>query len=478
MGEACELTATEARRRIGDKSLSPVELLDSCIARIEAVNPTVNAVTAKGYDRARTEARAAEDAVMRGDELGVLHGLPLAVKDLLDTEGLLTTYGSLLFKDNVPDKDESIVANLRAAGAIVFCKTNTPEFGAGANTTNLVWGPTGNPFDPARICGGSSGGSAVALATNMTPIATGSDTGGSLRIPAAICGVVAHRSTPGLVPTEKHGFGYTTFGVQGPMARNVDDAAMMLSVMARHDRADPMSAPMRQNLFKGVPEVDLSRLKVAVSTDLGFAIVDKRIRATFENRVDIFKSAFRECVWEDPELSTVRKTNWVLRALQYLSRYKELYETRGDELGPNVKNNYEAGQKLTAEDIAWATAEQTKLYRGMQGFFDDVDILICPTVAVPPFPVEQRYCDEIDGRKLDDYVEWMALTWGLTIPGNPITNIPCGLEPTGTPFGLQICGRHHDDRFILGVAKSLERVFSSDPITARPTPDIAGLSAT
>ncbi|MFT6581185.1 MAG: Asp-tRNA(Asn)/Glu-tRNA(Gln) amidotransferase A subunit family amidase [Alphaproteobacteria bacterium] len=477
MSEACELSATEARRRIGDKSLSPVDLLESCIARIEAVNPTVNAVVAKGYERARVEAKAAEDAVMRGDDLGVLHGLPLAVKDLNDTEGLLTTYGSLLFKDHVPDKDENLIANLRKSGAIVFCKTNTPEFGAGANTTNKVWGSTGNPFDPARICGGSSGGSAVALATNMTPIATGSDTGGSLRIPAAICGVVAHRSTPGLVPVEKRKFGYSTFGVQGPMARNVDDAALMLSTMARFDRADPLSSPMRQNLFKGVPEVDLSKLKVAVSSDLGFAIVDKRIRATFEDRVGLFKSAFRECVWREPDLSTVRKTNWVLRALQYLARYKELYETRGDELGDNVKNNYEAGQKLSAADIAWATAEQTNLYREMQCFFEDVDILICPTVAVPPFPVEQLYCDEIDGQKLDDYVEWMSLTWGLTIPGNPVTNVPCGLEPTGTPFGLQICGRHHDDRFILGVAKSLERVFAGDPRTARPTPDIAALSA-
>jgi amidase len=477
MTEPCELTATEARRMIGDKSLSPVDLLESCIARVEVVNPTVNAVTAKAYDRARAEAKEAEAAVLRGDELGVLHGLPLGVKDLLQTEGILTTFGSLLFKDNVPESDESIVATLRAAGAIVFCKTNTPEFGAGANTTNLVWGATGNPFDPKRICGGSSGGSAVALATNMAPICTGSDTGGSLRIPAAICGVVSHRSTPGLVPTEKHGFGFTTFGVQGPMARNVDDAAMMLSVMARFDPVDPLSSPMRQNLFKGVPEVDLSKLKVAVSPDLGFAIVDKRIRATFEERVNIFKSVFRECIWTEPDLSTVRKTNWVLRALQYLSRYKTLYETRADELGPNVKNNYEAGQKLSAEDIAWATTEQTNLYREMGRFFEDVDILICPTVAVPPFPVEQRYCDEIDGQKLDDYVEWMALTWGLTIPGNPVTNIPCGLEPTGTPFGLQICGRHHDDRFILGVAKSLERLFERDSRTARPLPDIAGLSA-
>lgn len=476
MTEPCDLTATEARHLIGDKQLSPVELLDSCIARIEAVNPTVNAICGTCFDRARDEAKEAEAAVARGDALGVLHGLPLGVKDLLDTEGLLTTFGSPLFKDNVPDKDHSLVAELRKAGAIVFCKTNTPEFGAGANTTNPVWGATGNPFDPKRICGGSSGGSGVALATNMMPIATGSDSGGSLRIPAAFNGVVAHRSTPGIVPNEKHSFGYTTFSVLGAMARNVDDMLLMHSAIVRYDPVDPLSAPKNITDYTTAKEVDLSTLKVAVSEDLGFAPVDNRIRETFRDRVKIFKPAFRECIERDPNLGTVDRTNWILRSQTFLANHRDNYQNNRDALGPNVRSNYEAGLEMPADEIAWAHQEQTNLYRNMECFFDDVDILIAPTVPVPPFPVEQLYCDEINGQKLDNYVIWLSLTYGLTIPGNPVTAIPCGLEPTGTPFGLQICGKHHDDGFVMGVARALERLFETDPRTARPIPDIAGLS--
>ena len=232
MTEPCDLTAVEARRLIGRKALSPLELTDSCIARIEAVDGNVNAMVTRCFDRARSEAKAAEQVVARGDDLGLLHGLPMGVKDLNVTEGVLTTYGSPIHAENVPLEDERIIAALRKAGAIVIGKTNTPEFGAGANTKNAVFGATGNPFDPKRICGGSSGGSAVALATGMAPICTGSDTGGSLRTPASFCGVVSHRGTPGLVPSDKRGVGLTTYNVQGPMARNVADTSLMLAAMA------------------------------------------------------------------------------------------------------------------------------------------------------------------------------------------------------------------------------------------------------
>jgi len=477
MTEPCDLSALTARRLIGRKRLSPVELLESCIARIEMTNASVNAVVATCYDRARDEARTATEALTRGDALGPLHGLPLGVKDLNDTEGLVTTYGSPIYADNVPAADESMVAGLRAAGAIVTGKTNTPEFGAGANTTNPVYGATRNPFDLARICGGSSGGSGVALATSMFPLCTGSDSGGSLRIPAAFSGVVAHRSTPGLVPTEKHRIGYTTFGVQGPMGRSVDDVALMLSVMARYGAMDPLSAPVDGTQFASVPDVDLSKLRVAFSTDLGFAHVDKGIAATFAARAESFQSVFAEVRWQDPELETVRRTNHVLRALQFMSRHRNHYENMRDRLGPNVVANYEMAQKLTADEITWALEEQTNLYRAMQRFFEDVDILICPAVAIPPFPVEKLYCDEINGTKLDTYFEWLAMTWGLTIPGNPVTCIPCGLDPTGTPFGIQVCGRHFEDRFVLGVAKALESCLAGNRETARPVPDLTTLAA-
>ncbi len=241
MTEPCDLTACDARRLIGEKRLSPTELLESCIARVEAVDHAVNAMVARDFDRARAAAKQADAAVARGDALGALHGLPIGVKDLEATEGLRTTYGSPIFRDNVPAQDERIVAAVRQAGAIVLGKTNTPEFGAGANTRNAVYGATGNPFDPQKSAAGSSGGSAVALATGMAPVCTGSDTGGSLRNPAAFCGIVGFRPTPGLVANEMRPNGWNNLSVTGPMARTVPDLCLLLSSMVSDDSGDPLA---------------------------------------------------------------------------------------------------------------------------------------------------------------------------------------------------------------------------------------------
>jgi len=292
MSEACDLDALEARRLMAHKRLSPVELLESCIRRIEAVDGTVNAMVARSFERARTEARAAEAAILAGDPLGPLHGLPMGVKDLNVTEGLRTTFGSVLYAEHVPDADERIIRDLRAAGAIVAGKTNTPEFGAGANTVNEVYGATRNPFDPALTVAGSSGGSAAALATGMAPICTGSDTGGSLRTPASFCGIVSIRGTPGLVPSDRRVLGLTTYNVQGPMARTVADASLMLAAMAADDGCDPLATPVDADQFEQVEELDLSSLRVAVSEDLGFAPVDERVRGVFRERVGAFRHLF------------------------------------------------------------------------------------------------------------------------------------------------------------------------------------------
>src|SRR3954465_2678456 len=251
--ELLALSAVELRRRIGSKEISPVELLDACIARIERINPAVNAVTAVCYDRARTEAKAAEQAVVKGEPLGLLPGLPTRIKDPDEAGGVLTTYGSPLYREFVPERDNAMVARVRAAGAIVVGKTNVPEFGAGANSRNLVWGATGNPFNPMLNAGGSSGGSAVALATNMLPVCTGSDTGGSLRIPGAMNGVVGFRPSPGLVPGERRGLGWTPISVVGPLGRTVADACLLLAAQAAMDDCDPLSYPVNPLDF-AVPE--------------------------------------------------------------------------------------------------------------------------------------------------------------------------------------------------------------------------------
>ena len=477
MTKLCDLPASEARHLIGTKELSPVELLQSCVDRIEAVNPTVNAMVATCYDRAREEAQAAERAVMQGEPLGSLHGLPFGVKDLNLTEGVRTTFGSLIHEDFVPEEDERMVADLRAAGAILVGKTNTPEFGAGANTVNKVYGATVNPFDTARTCGGSSGGSAVALATGMLPLCTGSDTGGSLRIPAGFCGITAIRATPGVVASERRIVGHTTFRVQRPMARSVQDAALMLGAMADHDPRDPMSHAFSAESLETIEPLDLSTLRVAVSPDLGFAQVDSGIRETFAACVDEFRPAFGECVERSPEMENASRAFWLIRGVSFLAGLLEPYRQHKDLLGPNVISNIEAGLAMKPEDIGWAFAEETRLYRALQSFFDEVDVLICPTVAVPPFPVEQLFCTHINGVELENYIQWADLTSGLTLTGHPIVSVPCGLDPTGTPFGLQIVGpRRHAERFVIAVAAAMERYAEGRPRIARPVPDIDSLS--
>ncbi len=477
MTEPCDLSAIELRRLIGTRKLSPVELLESCFKRIGEVNPGLNAFVAMCEDRAAAEARAAERAVMAGDDLGPLHGLPVGIKDLQETEGLRTVFGSPLMADNIPNKDERTVAAIRKAGAIVVGKTNTPEFGAGANTTNPVYGPTRNPFDPARICGGSSGGSAVALATSMVPICSGSDTGGSLRIPAAFCGIVGFRPSPGVVPSERRPLGWTPLSVLGPMGRDVADTALLMSAMAAYDPRDPLSKPVDAQSFASLKPVDLSSLRVAFSIDLGFAIVDDRIGDAFKHRARKLAPVFRTAEWRDPDMGRANDVFEALRATNFLTAHLKRYQEHYDKLGPNIRANVEQGMKMTLADAASAHAEQTRVFRAFQDFFRDVDVLITPTVAVPPFPVEQLTIKEINGEPLRTYFHWLAMTYAITNTGHPAISIPSGLDATGTPLGLQIVGPHHGDKFVLEVAAAIEAHMAGDPSIARPVPDLARLSA-
>jgi len=476
MTELVDLPAVELRRLIGTRQLSPVELLEACLRRIEQVNPRLNAVTAMCVDRARDEASAAEAKVMRGESLPPLHGLPVGIKDLNETGGLRTTWGSPLFADHVPEKDERMVAGVRAAGAIVLGKTNVPEWGAGANTNNPVYGPTGNAWDPKRICGGSSGGSGVALATSMLPICTGSDTGGSLRIPAAFSGIVGYRPSPGLVPSERRALGWTALSVVGPMGRSVADTCLLMQAMVSDDSRDPFAVAVDPSTFAVPGACDLSSLRVAFSEDLGFAPVDNRIRATFRERVDLFKSVFGAVEWRAPNMDGADFAFDTMRAQNFLASHREKVEKHRDKVGPNIVANVEQGLAMSAADIAEGHKAQTRIFRGFQQFFKEVDILITPTVPVPPFPVEQLYVTEINGEKLRHYFHWLALTYGITLTGHPSLSMPCGLEPTGTPFGLQVIGPHRGDLKVLAFAHALEQVLARDPRTARPLPDLAALS--
>ncbi len=475
MERLCDTDAVTLRRLIGAGAISPVEVLDDCLARIAEVNPVLNAITATAIERAKGEARAAEKTVRDGGELGLLHGLPIGIKDQEETEGIVTTFGSPLYRDYVPGADNRLVAQVRRAGAIVVGKTNTPEFGAGANTDNPVYGPTRNPFDPKRSCGGSSGGSAVALATGMLPLATGSDTGGSLRIPAAFCGIVGFRPSPGLVPSDRRLLGWSPITVLGPMGRTVADARLLLRAEMGRDARDPLGYRDDESSFAAKEPIDPARLRVAVSEDLGGAPVDARLRATLRERIALIASEFRACQWRDPDMAGADEAFAALRAQNLLAAQRERYEKHRDQLGPFVRANYEEGLGMSAAQVAAGHVAATRIYRGLEKFFEDCDLLISPTVGVPPFPLEERYAREVEGRKLRTYYSWLAPTYYLSLTGHPAISIPCGLEPTGTPFALQITAAAGRDKFLLDAAEAIETILARDPRTARPLPDLEKL---
>ena len=483
MNEPCDLTAVVARRLIGQKKLAPSELMESCIARIEAVDHAVNAMVARDFDRARATAKAADAAVARGDDLPPLHGLPIGIKDLQETEGLRTTFGSPIFRDHVPTADERIVAAVRSAGAIVLGKTNTPEFGAGANTRNAVYGATGNPFDPTLSAAGSSGGSAVALATGMVPICSGSDTGGSLRNPAAFSGIVGFRPTPGLVANERRGLGWNNLSVAGPMARTVPDLCLLLSTMVSDDPRDPLATTVhgrtvrRPEDFAVPARIDLSRMRVAVTPDFGFAPTERHIAEVFAEKTGLFRHVFAHAEEATPDCTGADEAFEVLRAIGFLASHAEKVRTRPQDVGPNVRANVEEGQRYSAADVARAQTLQTMLYRRWQDFFRDKDVILTPSITISPRSWRELYPAEIDGKPTRTYFHWLALAYAVTLPGHPAVSLPVGLDRHGMPFGLQIVGPRGGDAFVLSVAAELEAMLAADARTARPVPDLARLKA-
>ncbi len=486
MTEPCDLTATLARELMAAGELSAEELLESCLQRADATDGAVNALVVRDDDAARAVARQIDSERVRGSGLGPLAGLPVAIKDIQATAGLTTTYGAVPFASHVPEVDDGIVARVRAAGAVIIGKTNTPELSIGANTVNRLFGATGNPFDPSLTCGGSSGGSAVALSCGMAPLATGSDHGGSLRIPASYCGVVAHRSTPGTVAHDERTIGRTNYSVSGPMARTVADAALLLSVVAGRDRdarRDPMAFPLDAAAFAELPAADAASLRVGVSADLGGLLVSEAVRTVFADRVERLAAVVGSIDEADIDLSDALDVDWQLRSDIFATNYhRSIHKFDPDTAGPdggfnpNIRATYDEALSTTVLDIAKARRRQVELFRATDALFDTYDVVICPGVSVPPFDWHELYPAEIDGQPVRNYMAWLGLSAALTVVGHPTTALPCGLDGQGTPFGLQLVGPSYGDRRLLGIAAALEAVFADDPATARPVPDVQLLS--
>jgi amidase len=455
--DLCFLPAEELAGAIREKKVSPREAVEAVLGRIQTVNPKVNAYCTVVPEMAREAARLAEEKVMRGETLGPLHGVPFSVKDLNLTKGVRTTFGSKVFEHFVPQEDALIVERMKNAGAILMGKTNTPEFGAGANTYNAVFGATRNPWKPTQTCGGSSGGAAVALACGLGPLATGSDLGGSLRIPAAFCGVVGFRTTPGLIPVYPSLLAYDNLAVEGPMARTVRDVALMLSVVAGEDSRAPISYPSDPRAFlAAVNSPAIRGLKAAWSPDLKVIPVDREVREIAGKAARRFPELGCEVEEAEPDMQGVREIIYVTRSLRMLASHGDKLERWRQKMNPNLVWNIEQGFSLTPQRIAEAERERTNLYRRIREFFARFDLLLTPTVAVPPFPVEMSYPKEINGQPLENYTDWFLLTYAITLTGYPAISIPCGFTAEGLPVGLQIVGRKSAESTVLKAAAAFE----------------------
>ena len=476
MTSLCDMTATDLRRMIGRKDISPVELVEASIERIDTVDGRLNAIVTKGYDAARDAAKIAEKAVLDGDELGLLHGLPVGIKDLEATAGLRTTSGSLLYEDNVPKTDQGVVANVREAGGIILGKTNTPEFGAGANTRNLVFGATGNPFDPMKTCGGSSGGSAVALATGMVPLASGSDYGGSLRTPASFCGVVGIRPSPGVVAGETRPVGLLPFSVLGPMGRTVDDANLLLQAQMGTNPYDPFATAPSDELAAPLEAADLGSIRAMLSADLGSATVCDDYRQIFAARTAIFKHHFADATNADPDFTDGDNAFEVLRGVNFVAAHGDRVRNHRERLSPNVVDNVDRGLAYSLADVATAHLQQTRIARRWLDLFEEVDVVICPAASTSPFSHDQWTVTEIDGNRMETYMRWLAITYLPTMALACGVVIPCGIDHLGMPFGIQILSAPGNDRLVIETAKSLESVLASHTETRRPIPDLGMLA--
>jgi amidase len=436
--------------------LSAREVMQAHLARIEAVNPQVNAIVTLHAEQAMAAALAADEAQARGEPLGPLHGLPVVHKDLIMTRGMRTTYGSKVHEDYVPTRSALLVERQQAAGAISIGKTNTPEFGAGSQTFNAVFGATRNPYDPTKTCGGSSGGSAVALATGMAPLADGTDMGGSLRCPANYCNVVGMRPSVGRVPDFPSQNGWSNLSVHGPMARNVADLALHLSVMAGHDARDPMAISQGGEQFRMPLESDMRGKRIAWSMDLGGLPVDPRVTRVLDAQRKVFEDL--GCIVEEdcPDFRDAHDIFMALRAYAFELHYGAIMDRHPGVLKDTIVWNIEAGRKLGAAQLARAEKLRTALFMRMHRFMENYDFLVAPVNQVPPFDIDQPYVDEIAGVKMDNYIDWMRSCYYITATTHPAMSVPAGFTAEGLPVGLQIIGRHQGELALLQMAHAFE----------------------
>jgi amidase len=453
--ELCYMSAVELADRIRRKQVSAREVMAAHLAQIERINPKVNAIVTLVADRAMADAARADEMLANGRSLGVLHGLPVAHKDLVDTAGIRTTRGSRFYQDNVPARDALIVERIHAAGGLTLGKTNTPEFGAGSQTFNAVFGATRNPYDLSRTCGGSSGGAAVALACGMVPIADGSDTGGSLRNPPAFCNVVGLRPSPGRVATETAT--WSPLSVQGPLARSVGDLALFLSAIAGPDARHPLSLQDEGARFRAPLNRDFKGVRVAWWRGLGGIPFEPEIRRVIEGNRGVFEQL--GCVVEEaePDFDGVADAFPVLRYAANHPQYAPLIAQNPAWVKDTIKFEVAQAERLKASDIGRALARQARMHEQSRQFFERYEYFVLPVTQLAPFDVTTEYPTSINGTAMTSYIDWMRSCWYVTLMANPAMSVPAGFTSSGLPVGIQIVGRHRDDWSVLQLAYAFEQ---------------------
>ncbi len=456
MTELTYLSAVEMAARIRSRELSARELVAVHLARLEAVNPAVNAVVTLVAEQAMAAALAADEALAAGHEPGLLHGLPIAHKDLFDTAGIRTTRGSPILANNVPKADALVVAREKAAGAITIGKTNTPEFGLGSQTFNPVFGATRNPYDLSRTCGGSSGGAAVSLACGIIPLADGSDTGGSLRNPASFSNIVGLRPSPGRVPGGTGG--WTPLSVVGPMARSVADLALLLAAQAGPDSRSPLSIDQPGSIFLEPLESETRGLRIAWGMASSGIPFDPAVRTVIDACRPVFESL--GCHTEDawPDMTGANEVFQVFRALDLASGSTgQLYPAHADQMKQTARWNIEKGLALTGAEIASAQQVRSTLFLRVAAFFEQYDAIALPVAQVPPFSIDQEYVTEVDGVQMETYIDWMQSCSFISATSHPAISVPAGFTPDGLPVGIQLVGRYRGELQLLQLAHAFEQ---------------------
>ncbi|HEV3334621.1 MAG TPA: amidase [Bryobacteraceae bacterium] len=453
----CFMSAVEMARLIRAKKLSAREALAEHLKQIERINAKVNAIVTLVPEMAADAAAKADEMQARKEKLGPLHGLPVAHKDLMETRGIRTTFGSPLYKDYIPTEDDLLVDRMRRAGAIIIGKTNTPEFGAGSQTFNKVFGATHNPYDLSKTCGGSSGGAAVALACGLVPVASGSDTGGSLRNPAAFCNVVGFRPSIGRVPNPKAAFAWSTLSTSGCLGRSVADLAFALSTIAGPDSRAPLSINEPGELFARPLGRSFKGVRVAWFKDLRGVPFDARVRTIVDGHRATFESL--GCIVEqaEPNFAPAEIAFRLLRAWNSANTYGARLHEHPDAFKDTLKGEIEEGLRLTSMDLARAETAHGQLWRQFQAFLEKYEYFVLPTTQLPPFDLNMPYPTEIAEVKFDNYIDWMKSCWYISATGNPAASVPGGFTPEGLPVGVQIVGRNKEDFSVLQMAYAFEQ---------------------